>query len=134
MSQENVEVVRSMYRPGDPGRFFDLLDKEVEVDVSAFAGIPDYSGLLHGKDAVIEYFRHYWGTWDDDYLLEPVEIIDAGRDRVVALVHERGRGRGSGTPFERQWAVLFTMRAGKLIRWTTYATYREALEAAGLSE
>ena len=56
MSQENVEIVRSMYRTGDPGRFFDLLDEEVEVDVSAFAGIPDHSGLLHGKDAVISTF------------------------------------------------------------------------------
>jgi hypothetical protein len=33
MSQENVEVIRGMYRPGDPTRFFDLLDEDVVVDV-----------------------------------------------------------------------------------------------------
>jgi ketosteroid isomerase-like protein len=134
MSQENVEIVRGMYRQEDPGRFFELLDEEVEVDASAVGLLPDHSGLVHGKDAVVEYFRHYWGTWDADYVLEPVEIIDVGRDRVVVLHHERGRGRASGTPFERQWAVLYTLRAGKLIRWTTYATHQEALEAAGLLE
>jgi hypothetical protein len=61
LSQENVEIVRSMYRRGDPGRLFDLLDEEVEVDASAVGLLPDHSGLVHGKDAVVEYFRHYWG-------------------------------------------------------------------------
>jgi hypothetical protein len=93
MSEENVEVVRSTYRQGDPSRFFDLLDEQVEVDATAVGLLPDHSGLIHGKEAVIAYFPHYWGTWDDDYVLEPVEIIDAGRDRVLALMHERGRGR-----------------------------------------
>jgi hypothetical protein len=36
MAQENIEVVRSMYRSGDPSRFFDLLDEEVELDFSAY--------------------------------------------------------------------------------------------------
>jgi hypothetical protein len=53
---------------------------------------------------VIDYFRHYWGTWDD-YVLEPTEIIDAGEDRVIVVHYERGRGRGSGVPFERRWAA-----------------------------
>ena len=30
MSQENVEILRSLYRATDPNRFFDLLDEEVE--------------------------------------------------------------------------------------------------------
>ena len=135
MSEENVEIVRSTFRRrGDPSRFFDLLDDEVEVDATSVGLLPDHSGLIHGKEAVIAYFRHYWGTWDNDYVLEPVEIIDAGGDRVVALLHERGRGRGSGTPFERHWAILYTLRGGKLVRWTTFATREDALKAAGLSE
>jgi ketosteroid isomerase-like protein len=133
MSEENVEIVRSMYRRGDPSRFFDLLGDDVEVDASAVALLPDRPGVIRGKDAVIDYFRHYWGTWDE-YVLEPVEIIDAGEDRVVVLQYERGRGRGSGTPFERRWATLYTLRAGELNRWTTFATHEEALEATGLSE
>jgi hypothetical protein len=85
MSQENVELVRGMYRPGDPSRFFDLLDDEVEIDTSAVGLLPDdHSGLVRGKDAAVDCFRHYWGIWDD-YVLEPVEIVDAGEDRVLAL-------------------------------------------------
>jgi ketosteroid isomerase-like protein len=135
MSEENVELVRSMYRRGDPSRFFDLLDDEVEVDTSALEQLLDdhLSGLVCGKDAVVDYFRHYWGIWDD-YVLDPVEIVDAGEDRVLVLHNERGRGRGSGTPFERYWASLYTLRGGKLVRWTNFASREDALEAAGLSE
>ena len=133
MSQENVELVRSLYRRGDPSRFFDLLDEEVEVDASAVGLLPDEPGLICGRDAVINYFRRYWGTWDD-YILEPSEVIEAGEDQVVVVVQERGRGRGSGTPFQRRWANVYTLRADRIIRFTGYATREDALEAAGLEE
>jgi hypothetical protein len=97
MSQENVEVIRSMYRPGDPTRFFDLLDEDVEVDVSQRPLVPDHSDLIRGKHAAIEFYRHYWGTWAD-YILEPDEILDAGNGDVVVVQRERGQGKGSGVP------------------------------------
>src|SRR4051794_979624 len=100
MSQENVEFVRSLYRPNDPSRFFELLDEDVEV-VSKLHVFPDHPNLTRGKDAVIDRYRHYWGTWDD-YALEPTEIVDAGDDRVLVAYHERGRGKGSGAPFENR--------------------------------
>jgi ketosteroid isomerase-like protein len=109
-----------------------LLDEEVVVDFGRRV-LPDRPGLIRGKDAVVDYFRHYWGTWED-YALEPTEILDVGDDRVLAVVHERGRGRGSGTPFERHWTVLYTLRGGKLVGWTAFASREDALEAAGLSE
>ena len=133
MSQENVELVRSMYRQGDPSRFLDLLDEEVVVDGSAIGLLPDHPALIGGKDAVVDYFRHYWATWED-YAVEPSEIIDAGDDRVLAVHYERGRGRGSGTPFERRSATLYTLRADEVARLQYFDTREEALEAAGLQE
>jgi hypothetical protein len=65
MSEENVEIVRSVYRRGDPSRFFDLLDEEIEVDASGVGFLPGYPDLIHGRDAVIDYFRRWWGTWED---------------------------------------------------------------------
>ena len=133
MSDENVALIGSMYREGDPSRFFDLLDEEIEVDASGVGFLPGYPDLIHGRDAVIDYFRRWWGTWDE-YVLEPTEIIDAGEDRVVVVHYERGRGRGSGTPFERRWATLYTLRADKMVRFKGFATREDALEAAGLRE
>ena len=133
MSQENVELVRSMYRPGDPSRFFELLHEGVQVDISKAPLLPDHPELIGGKQAALDFYRHYWGTWDE-YVLEPAEIIDAGQDRVVVVHDERGSGKGSGAPFKRRWAVLYTMRKAKIVRIEQFIEPHEALEAAGLRE
>ena len=52
-----------------------------------------------GRDAVIKASRHYWGTWED-YWVEAKEVLDAD-PCVVVILHERGRGKGTGVPFER---------------------------------
>jgi ketosteroid isomerase-like protein len=131
MSQENVELVRSLYREGDPSRFFDLLSEDVELDFTAYP-VPD-SAVLRGKDAAIDWSRRWWGTWDE-YALQPIEIIDAGNDRVVVVQREHGRGKGSGAQLERRWAVVYTIRTGKVARFQPFKTREEALEAAGLEE
>jgi ketosteroid isomerase-like protein len=53
---------------------------------------------------------------------------------VVAVLDERGRGRGSGVPFENRLAVNYTFSAGKIVRWEFFKTREAALEAAGLRE
>ena len=69
MSQENVEIVRQHFRRiTDPSRFGDLLDEEVELDIRPMT--PGYQGIIHGKDAVIDFWRDYLDTWDE-YVLEP---------------------------------------------------------------
>ena len=66
--------------------------------------------------------------------LDPIEIIDAGQDRVLVVQDEQGIGRGSGAPFQRRWAVLYTIREAKIVRIKHFSGRHEALEAAGLSE
>jgi ketosteroid isomerase-like protein len=122
-----VELVRSIYRRGDPSRFFDVLDEEVELDFSSYPvpGAP----ILRGKEAALDWSRRYWGTWHD-YVLEPTEIIDAGQGRVIIVQYERARGRGSGVELERRWAVVYTIRMGKIVRFQAFRTRAEAVEAA----
>jgi ketosteroid isomerase-like protein len=62
-----------------------------------------------------------------------VEFIDAGPS-VVVVVHEHGRGKGSGIPVERQHFQLWTFRRGRIVRWEAFADKAQALEAAGLRE
>ena len=132
MSQENVEVVRGLYRLGDPSRFFDRFDEEIELDFSANP-LPDFPTYTHGKDAAIDFYRHYWVMWDE-YVLELREATAINSDRVLVVQHERARGKGSGVPFERVWAVIYTLRAGKMVRLAFFSDPSEALEAAGLRE
>jgi ketosteroid isomerase-like protein len=72
-------------------------------------------------------------TWDE-YVLEPIEILEAGEDRVVVVADERGQGKGSGASFERRSGSIFTLRAGSVVKMKFFRTGEEALEAARLSE
>jgi ketosteroid isomerase-like protein len=61
-------------------------------------------------------------------------LIDAGNDSVVAFFHQSATGRGSGVPVEQEYAVIYELQDGQLVRMRLYIDRAEALEAAGLSE
>ena len=130
MSEENVEIVRDFFG-GDPSRFFDVLDEEVELDIRPMT--PGYQGIIQGKDAVIDFWRDYLDTWDE-FALEPIEIREAGEDQVVVIHDQSGRGKESGASFELRSATIFSLRDGRLVKLEFFRTPEEALEAAGLSE
>jgi ketosteroid isomerase-like protein len=129
MSQENVELVRRGIESVDT--FWGMLDDYVVWDLRENP-VVDLDAVYVGRDAVIQGSRHYWGTWKD-YRLEAEEFIDAGSS-VVVVVNERMRGKGSGVPFDRRWAQIWTFHRGRIIRWELFRDRATALEAAGLSE
>jgi len=75
-----------------------------------------------------------WLDMFDDFRAEPVEVIDAGEDKVIAVVRISGRAKLSGVETEMTYAELSTFRDGKVAWGRQYWTRAEALEAAGLSE
>jgi ketosteroid isomerase-like protein len=130
MSQENVELTRRGVQ--DLELFWALLDEHVVWDMRATPQLIDLPDVVVGRDAVIDGSRRYWGTWDE-YRLDAQELIDAG-ESVVLVLHEKGRGKGSGAPFEREFAQVWTFHRGKVIRWGVFPDKVAALEAAGLPE
>ena len=92
----------------------------------------DLDDVYVGRDAVMKASRHYWGTWDG-YRLDADELIDAGTS-VVLVLRERGRGKGSGAPFDRRFAQIWTFLRGRVVRWEVFPDRAAALEAAGLPE
>jgi ketosteroid isomerase-like protein len=130
MSKENVEIAKRSYTD-DPMDFFNLLDEEVEVDLTGFP-LPDYAGVVQGRNEAIHLWRHYWGTWTE-YSVRVHEAIDAG-DKVVIVHRESGTGKASGVSLERTSANVWTFREGKVVRYQGFRTKEEALQAAGLSE
>jgi ketosteroid isomerase-like protein len=76
---------------------------------------------------VIRGSRHYWGTWDD-YSVEAEELLEAGPS-VVVILRESGCGKESGAPFEQTHPQLWTFRGDRIIRWDSFQTRAEALEA-----
>jgi ketosteroid isomerase-like protein len=128
MSKENVELVRRGIESVNV--FWGLLDDHVVWHLGDRPLI-DLDGVYVGRDAVIEATRRYWGTWDD-YSLDAEEVIDAGSS-VVVVVHERGRGKGSGAPFDDRWAQVWTFSRGRIVRWELFNDRAAALAAAGVS-
>lgn len=129
-SAENVESARRAIV--DVEFFWALLDEHVVWDMRATLPPVDLPEVVTGRDAVVEASRRYWGTWDE-YRLEADELIDAGKS-VVLVLREHGRGKGSGIPFERSFAQVWTFHRGKIIRWEILPDKAVALEAAGLPD
>jgi ketosteroid isomerase-like protein len=71
-----------------------------------------------------------WG----EFVMEPVEFIDAGGDLVVAVIAMRGQGKGSGAPLAAQAVWVHELRAGKVARMRAFTTKAQAVEAAGRRE
>ena len=70
----------------------------------------------------------------DEFRFEFEDVLDAGDDRVVLLLHLHGRGKDSGAVFEERPAWVQTIRDGKAVRIEAYLDRGEALEAVGLSD
>jgi ketosteroid isomerase-like protein len=132
MSQENVEIVRRIYRVWDEEGTpvsSGLLDPQVEWVNPPEAVEP---GTRQGIDAFASAANTVADTFDD-VRVDIDEFIDAG-ERVVVLATLWGRGRGSGAEVARKQGYVWTMRDGKAIRFEWFNSPAKALEAAGLSE
>jgi ketosteroid isomerase-like protein len=134
MSQENVEIVRAAaaaYNRSDLDALAEYWTED--IDHRAAEGALDDPGPIHGKDAVRAYMQD-WLDMFDDLKVEPVELIDAGEDQVIAVTKISGRAKLSGVETDLTYAAVYTIRDGKIARGREYWTREDALEAAGLSE
>jgi len=134
MSQENVEVVRQGYEAflrGQWDQAAQLLDPDVELH-GTVGGLSEGS-VVRGFQQIRQEFQQEDAEAWDERRLEAEEFIDAG-DRVVVLLHEFRRGRGSGVELETDTAVVCEVRDGRVVRIQGYMDRASALEAAGLSE
>jgi ketosteroid isomerase-like protein len=133
VSQENVEFVRAVLDAWERGGF----DAAAEfwsraIDWRSAEGALDDVGVIRGLDAMRVYL-HDWLDNFDDLRFEADELIDAG-EQVVAVQRMTGRAKASGVATEIRFAVVYTIREGKVVRGREYWSRAEALEAVGLSE
>jgi ketosteroid isomerase-like protein len=134
MSQENVQFVIEAFTAYNRGDLDALSEYFADdVDHRAVEGAIDDHGPIHGKDAMRAYLQD-WLEMFDDLHVEPVEMIDAGEDQVVAVLRFGGRAKLSGVEADLTFAAVYTIRDGKIVRGREYVTRDEALEAAGLPE
>ena len=137
MSQENVEIVRRVYKAvgqSDTEGVLEAYDTAVVWDFRSspfrdFLRENVYLGHEGMRRFIQERYDDAWAEVEDHL----DELIDAG-EQVISVVTSRGRGLASGVEVEREHAGLWTIRAGRIVRVAWFGTRAEALAAAGLSE
>jgi ketosteroid isomerase-like protein len=128
MSQENVEIVRSIYDEWLRGGLaLDMFDPEMAMLESKL--LPG-AASAYGIDAVQKYMESFANYWDE-IRFEPQEYIEAG-EQVVVIARLVGRGKSSGVDVTRTWAYVWTLRGQKALCMQGYADHAEALKAVGL--
>src|SRR5215203_2059225 len=134
MSQENVEVVRQMLQAFADGGL-DAMAEFWDPDINwrAAEGAVDDVGEMHGPVAVRRYIQDWIDTFDD-FSVVAEELRDVADDRVLAIQRLNGRAKLSGTETDLRYAVVNTVRDGKVVRGREYLSLDQALEAVGLAE
>jgi ketosteroid isomerase-like protein len=134
MSEENVEIVRSMYvafnQAGETGNFASYV-REVWDAECEYQPVEE-SEPVRGHDELVQWHDRWFEVWDE-FRAEVDEIVDAG-DAVMSTVTVRARGRRPGMELKQRFFHVCTVRDRKLLRMTEHLDRNEAVDVAGLRE
>jgi len=131
MPQENVNVVKSIYKAFDQGNIpavFNLFDPSIEwiaADNSPAAEGSPY----HGADEVREGVFMRIVTGFEGFIIRVDELLDAG-DKVVMLGYYLGACKATGKKFQAQVAHIWTIAAGKAVKFQQYTDTYQLAESA----
>src|SRR5688572_18185150 len=120
MSQENVEIVRSIYSDWEHGDFSSLEWAHPEIETALVDG--PSPGSWTGVDGMAEGFREFASAWEL-YSLKADEFRELDEERVLVLYHRVGRGKRSGIDLGQigsEGAVVWHVRWGKVTRQVYY--------------
>ncbi len=125
----NIDIVRQLYgafERGDVDVVLSLLHDDITWDFPGPREIP-YTGTYQGRERVREFFEEIGASVSAEAFT--VERCVADGDVVVAVGHERMRLKATGRTFEMQWADVFDLREGKIVRFREYTDTGAILKA-----
>jgi ketosteroid isomerase-like protein len=125
LSEDNVDIVRSIYRRWSENQSArDLIDPELEYVNPSYAV---ESGTVHARSALGKIREVY-----PDFHVDPERFVDAG-ENVVVIGVARGT-TASGAVAQWRQGYVWTIRDGKAVRFSWFNQPGEALKAVGLDE
>lgn len=134
MPRDDVETVRRAFElffvKGDLDAVFREGLAAPDLEWRPSTEVPDAQSYI-GPEGVAEFVA-VWTQDFTDWSVRLEELLDAG-GRVVALVTQTARGKGSGVPVEQDFGVVVTLADGVITRVKVYIDRSEALEAVGLA-
>jgi ketosteroid isomerase-like protein len=131
MSGEDVAVVRALFeafadRDHDAGA--GCVHEDVEIR-PALVGGPE-GNVYRGRDGQRQFWEDIDAAWAE-FRIEPDEFRDLD-GQVLVLGRAFARGRGSDISLDQAAAWLAEMHDGQVLRFRSFTTQDQALEAAGL--
>lgn len=134
MSQENVKVVRDMYEAfakGDVPAVLAALDPQVEWWEAENFIYADKNPYV-GPNAVLEgVFMRIVQDWEG-FEVAPQDVLDAG-DTAIGLGHYSGVYKKNSERVKAQFAHIFTIREGKIVKFQQYTDTAQFMNAVGKS-
>jgi uncharacterized protein len=127
--QDNKQVVQAIFESFGRGDIEGVLGHLSETVVWSAPGPSDvsYYGERRGHSGAAEFFQQL-GSNVTFESFEPGEFIAEG-DNVVVLGRERGRVNATGKTFDNHWALVFTIRDGKVTDFKLYENTAAVAEA-----
>lgn len=132
MADENVETVRAIFARWAMGDFGWSEWAAPEIQFVMADGLNH--GSWRGVPEMARAWREVLRAWED-FRVDVEDCRPIGRDRVLVLTRNTGRGKGSGVeiaPLSTNGANVFTLRGGKVVRLVAYWDRARAFEDLGL--
>jgi hypothetical protein len=122
MESQNTKIVQDAYAAftrGDIATLLGLMADDIvwQPVIGAASHVP-FSASRSGKPAVAEFFQQV-ATSEDFTQFEPREYITQGND-VVAIGHYRAVVKATGKSFDSDFAMAFTLKDGKIVRFREF--------------
>ena len=128
--QQNTKLVQEAYAAFQRGDIASILNMMAD-DVSWFLPGPKdvipFVGQRRGRQQVADFFSKL-AEMQDVERFEPQEFVAQG-DVVVALGHYKWRVKSTSRSFESDWAHVFTIRNGKVVKFHEYYDTNAGVEA-----
>ena len=118
---ESIQVVQDFYAAlsrAEVGNMLALLAENVDWHyVGRREDIP-FAGRWRGHQGIVRFLNSLSAAIDVEEF-GPDEVLVCG-EHVLSLGHKRALARATGRTFESEWAHLFTVRNGQIIRFREF--------------
>jgi len=132
-STSNARLVSSLYEAfgrGDVPAVLGMFDQNLvweEAEGSTYADKSPY----RGPQAVAEGLFQRLGTEWNGFRVNPQQIIDGG-ETVVVLGRYAGTYKRTGKPLDSQFAHVWTVRNGRVVKFQQYTDTAQYARVTGL--
>jgi ketosteroid isomerase-like protein len=132
MSEENVEIVRRAFDAFGSGELEEsLVGLAPTFEFHPSGRFMDTQSVYRGPEGMRDFWRTFRDAWEE--LRIDIERIEDLGDRVLTLGTFHGRTGGTDAEVRAESGWIHTFEDGLIVRLRSFATWAEALEAAGLS-